>query len=144
MKFKLFIYYCALCGGWGGFLAWAFAALFSGIDSALLKQTLIGSVLGLFLSVAISGVDAQLNNSFIVVVGWVKEPFQRSGATVYRWYYKILLQPGFWREGLPRVLLAGAIGLFGAMFVGLIGRMMQEGMTLYQAETQRLIAEALV
>jgi len=30
------------------------------------------------------------------------------------------------------------------LFVGLIGRMMQEGMTLYQLETQRLIAAALV
>jgi len=29
------------------------------------------------------------------------------------------------------------------LFVGLIGRMMQEGMTLYQLETQRLIAQAL-
>ncbi len=29
------------------------------------------------------------------------------------------------------------------LFVGLIGRMMQEGMTLYQLETQKLIAEAL-
>ena len=30
------------------------------------------------------------------------------------------------------------------LFVGLIGRMMQEGMTLYQLETQKLIAEAMV
>ena len=22
MSFKLFIYYCALCGGWAAFLAW--------------------------------------------------------------------------------------------------------------------------
>ena len=29
------------------------------------------------------------------------------------------------------------------LFVGMVGRMMQEGMTLYQLETQRLIAEAI-
>ena len=23
MSFRLFIYYCALCGGWAAFLAWA-------------------------------------------------------------------------------------------------------------------------
>ena len=63
MSFKLFVYYCALCGGWAGFIAWIFSEAVSGIHNDLVKQTLIGSLLGFFLAAAISAVDALLNDT---------------------------------------------------------------------------------
>jgi hypothetical protein len=65
MSFKLFIYYCALCGGWAGLLSWVCASGLSGIDSDILKQTLIAAVLGLFLAGAIAVVDAMLNDNIL-------------------------------------------------------------------------------
>ena len=38
MSFKLFVYYCALCGGWAGFMSWGFTAILFGIDNDVLKQ----------------------------------------------------------------------------------------------------------
>jgi Inner membrane component of T3SS, cytoplasmic domain len=63
MSFKLFIYYCALCGGWGAFLAWAalWAAGILGIDQPFLKTPLIAGCLGLLVAAAVGGVDAVLN-----------------------------------------------------------------------------------
>jgi hypothetical protein len=64
MSFKLFVYYCALCGGWAAFLAWGIGQA-SGINSIdsnpLLKATLIGSLLGMLVAGAIGLVDALLN-----------------------------------------------------------------------------------
>jgi FHA domain len=68
MSFKLFVYYCALCGAWAAFLAWALSQV-SGINSLsaddvihqLLKATLIGGVLGMLVASALGLVDAMLN-----------------------------------------------------------------------------------
>ncbi len=62
MSFKLFIYYCALCGGWAGLLSWVCSTGFSGIDDDRIQMTLIAAVLGLFLAGAIAAVDAMLND----------------------------------------------------------------------------------
>jgi hypothetical protein len=62
MSFKLFIYYCALCGGWAGLLSWVCSSGLSVIDNDILQQTLIAAVLGLFLAGAIAAVDAMLND----------------------------------------------------------------------------------
>jgi hypothetical protein len=68
MSFKLFVYYCALCGGWAAFLAWVVLFL-TGISSQspstqvglLFKATLTGGVLGTLVAAAIGLVDALLN-----------------------------------------------------------------------------------
>jgi hypothetical protein len=65
MSFKMFVYYCALCGGWAGFVSWVFSALLFWIHNDLVQQTLIGSFLGLFLALAISAVDAFLNDNLM-------------------------------------------------------------------------------
>ena len=66
MSFKTFIYYCALCGGWAGFLAWAVVHLagLGGRASTLnptLRACLTGGVLGLTVAAAVGAMDALLN-----------------------------------------------------------------------------------
>jgi hypothetical protein len=46
MSFKLFVYYCAIAGGWAAFVAWA---------------TLIAGILGLLVAAGIGTIDAILN-----------------------------------------------------------------------------------
>jgi hypothetical protein len=54
-----------LCGGWAGFVSWGVAAILSGIENDILKNTLIASVLGVFLAGAIAAVDALLNDNLM-------------------------------------------------------------------------------
>lgn len=63
MSFRLFIYYCAVCGGWAAFLAWCVVQGigFRGIANLYLRATLIAGVLGMFVAAAIGAVDALLN-----------------------------------------------------------------------------------
>jgi hypothetical protein len=63
MSFRLFIYYCAVCGGWAAFLAWAIAQVigFRSISNLYLRVTLIAGVLGMFVAAAVGAVDALLN-----------------------------------------------------------------------------------
>ena len=91
MSFKLFIYYCALCGGWAAFLAWValWAAGVVRIDSPFLKTPLIAGFLGLLVAAAVGALDAMLN-----AVG-----FQR----------------------VLRVAVCATVGFVGAMFGGLVG-----------------------
>jgi hypothetical protein len=94
MSFKLFIYYCALCGGWAAFLAWG-VALGTGIrdiQSVYTRAALVAAVLGLTVAGAIGMVDAVLN-----AVG-----FQR----------------------LVRVAVCLGIGLMGGMIGGFIGQVL--------------------
>jgi hypothetical protein len=65
MSFKLFIYYCTLCGGWAAFVAWALAELLHlrQLEPALLKDTVIALLLGTLLALAIGTVDAILNST---------------------------------------------------------------------------------
>jgi hypothetical protein len=107
MSFKTFIYYCALCGGWGAFLAWFGLDLAMGMNPETIRQELyakgqvftagravgltaaIAGGLGLFVAAAIGLVDSVLN----------AQGMQR----------------------LLRVMLCGLIGLAGGALGGLIG-----------------------
>jgi hypothetical protein len=65
MSFRLFIYYCALCGGWAGFLGWALG-LFASPDVAahpVLADAFRGMWAGLLIALALGLVDALWNLS---------------------------------------------------------------------------------
>jgi hypothetical protein len=101
MSFKVFVYYCALCGGWAAFLTWAvvYATGITNLEptaggSYWLRAGLTGAVLGTLIAGAIGAVDAVLN-----AVG-----FQR---------------------GL-RVLLCLGVGLVGGLFGGVVGQLLNE------------------
>ncbi|MGH7171139.1 MAG: FHA domain-containing protein [Gemmataceae bacterium] len=57
MSFRLFIYYCALCGGGGAFLGWMLGRPVN-FDSEILKQGLKGMFLGLSIALALAIVDS--------------------------------------------------------------------------------------
>lgn len=63
MSFQLFIYYCAIAGGWAAFLA---AMLVLGgvgeIKSTMLRASLVGALVGTFVSAGIGFVDSLLND----------------------------------------------------------------------------------
>lgn len=62
MSFKVFIYYCALCGAWAAFLAWGASALFGlGEKEAIVRSAGLGALLGFFIAAAIGFTDAVLN-----------------------------------------------------------------------------------
>ncbi len=68
MSFNVFIYRCALCGGWAAFLAWGFAQAFgpgegqgTGLAHQLLRVTFRGGLLGMFVAAAVGWLDAILN-----------------------------------------------------------------------------------
>jgi Inner membrane component of T3SS, cytoplasmic domain len=95
MSFRLFIYYCALCGGWAAFLTWGIVQV---IDQAnprptgLFRATLIAGILGALVSAAIGFVDSILNATGIV--------------------------------RLVRVLICAGFGLLGGAFGGFIGQVL--------------------
>lgn len=91
MSFRLFIYYSALSGAWGAFIAFLLVLLLgiNGYSSALLKATAIGGVVGVVVALSVGTLDAMLN---------------ASGVT-----------------RLVRVMLAGFIGLLGGMAGGCVG-----------------------
>src|SRR5262249_23941873 len=64
MTFRLFIYYCALGGGWAAFLAWGLLALL-GVASEKGKNlgqvALVGAFLGMLVAAVLSLVDSVLN-----------------------------------------------------------------------------------
>jgi hypothetical protein len=62
MSFRLFVYYCALCGGAGALLGWGLGRKLSG-DHGLLAQGLKGFWLGLALALALALVDGLWNFS---------------------------------------------------------------------------------
>jgi hypothetical protein len=57
MSFRLFIYYCALCGGGGAFLGWMLGRPIN-LSSEILTQGLKGMLLGLCIALALALVDA--------------------------------------------------------------------------------------
>jgi hypothetical protein len=62
MSFRLFIYYCALCGGWAAFFGWALGRVLApagGVGEAGIK----GAFLGLSVALGLSLVDALWNLS---------------------------------------------------------------------------------
>ena len=96
MSFKLFIYYCALGGGWAAFLTWA---IVQGLgmrswENKTAYATATGAILGCLIAATVGAFDAYLNS-----VG-----FQR----------------------VVRTLLCAAIGLGGGALGGLVGQTMFE------------------
>jgi MFS family permease len=98
MSFRLFIYYCAICGGWAAFLSWGLAQGLGlrSFDNAYLRAALIAAVLGVMVAGAIGFVDALLN-----AVG-----FQR----------------------VVRVGICLGIGLVGGLLGGLIGQFLNSAL----------------
>src|SRR2546422_11633693 len=60
MSFRLFIYYCGVCGGWAGFVGWIPGRLLSP-ENPLGHDGIHGMFLGLFLALGLSLVDALWN-----------------------------------------------------------------------------------
>jgi hypothetical protein len=63
MSFRLFIYYCALSGGWAAFAVWAFAratGVFA-LPSPLLRSALVGGLLGAGVAAAVGAIDSLVN-----------------------------------------------------------------------------------
>ena len=58
MSFRLFIYYCALCGGGGAFLGWMLGRPVSLSGSVVLSQGIKGMLLGFAVTLALGLVDA--------------------------------------------------------------------------------------
>lgn len=65
MSFRLFIYYCALCGGWAAFFGWVFGKFLapSSTDALILSMSIRGMFLGLFIALGLGLVDALWNLS---------------------------------------------------------------------------------
>lgn len=62
MSFRLFIYYCAVCGGWAAFLAWVLGRLLapSGTDE-IVRTVARGLILGILATLSVGLVDAVWN-----------------------------------------------------------------------------------
>jgi hypothetical protein len=94
MSFRLFVYWCALCGGWAAAAGWAVGRLIAGGDpvgSAGLK----GLCLGAPIALALGAVDAL----------WVFS-LRQAGRVV------------------PRVLACVAVGTVGGLFGGVAGQLL--------------------
>lgn len=107
MSFRLFIYYCALCGAWAGFLGWALGNMLSPRPDPDHTWTILvrGTVMGLFLGLLVS-----------LVLGLVD---------------------GLWNLSLRQVFaLMGRVGgamVFGATFGALFGLISQSLVTLIES-----------
>jgi hypothetical protein len=59
MSFRLFVYYCALCGGWAAYLGWLLGVwLAPGTNLELVHNVIVGMFLGLMIAVGLGLVDA--------------------------------------------------------------------------------------
>jgi Inner membrane component of T3SS, cytoplasmic domain len=103
MSFKLFIYYCALCGGWAAFLAWVIVCAIGGLETdprtlfgghPFLKTALIAGALGLLVAAGVGAVDAILN-----AVG---------------------------NQRLTRVAVCAGVGFLGGLLGGVIGEALHQ------------------
>jgi FHA domain-containing protein len=103
MSFKTFIYYCAILGGWAGFLAWVVRTFppfkLINIEADLLRQGAIGAVLGLLVGGLIGLLDALLNTT------------------------------GFVR--VIRFIICAGLGFAGGMIFGMVGEMIRRGVGMY-------------
>ncbi len=77
MSFRLFIYYCALCGGWAAFLGWVFGRILSPHND-IGRAGIRGMFLGMLVALGLSLVDALWNLSLKQVI----QIFQRVGVAV--------------------------------------------------------------
>lgn len=77
MSFRLFIYYCALCGGWAAFFGWILGRLFSPHND-IGRAGIRGMFLGMLVALGLSLVDALWNVSMKQVL----QVLQRVGVAV--------------------------------------------------------------
>src|SRR5437660_440967 len=92
MSFRLFIYYCALCGGCTAYLGWALGKL-SAARSPVTQAGVKGLLLGLLLGLGLAVVDALWNFS-----------------------------PARAVSALARVLVGGAVGCLAGFLGGAVGQ----------------------
>ena len=71
MSFRLFIYYCAICGGWAAFVGWFLGRLAPiGDEHNHIKQGVKALLLGMTVALALGVVDAIWNvplNRFVTI-----------------------------------------------------------------------------
>ncbi|MBV9121969.1 MAG: FHA domain-containing protein [Planctomycetes bacterium] len=94
MSFRLFIYYCAMCGGLAAYLGWALGRAMSG-ENAVGRAGVQGMFLGLMVALGLGVVDALLNFAPTRVI----------------------------QIGL-RVVVAVVVGCFGGLIGGVIGQLL--------------------
>src|SRR5437870_4790209 len=95
MSFKVFIYYCALLGGWAALVVWGFTLtpLMKSLESRELLQTsVVSGFLGVLMALSVGVLDAILNASS--------------------------------QERLSRVAICALIGLIGGAAGGLLGQLL--------------------
>src|SRR3954447_9859416 len=92
MSFRLFIYYCALCGGCAAYLGWVLGKLATA-RSPVMQAGIKGLLLGMVLGLALAVVDALWNFS------WARA-----------------------LSALLRMLVCGAVGCIAGFFGGFIGQ----------------------
>src|SRR5262245_39625380 len=63
MSFRLFIYYCAICGGWAAFVGWALGRMLATSQQEIPRAGIKGLFLGLAIALGLSLVDALWNLS---------------------------------------------------------------------------------
>jgi hypothetical protein len=94
MSFRLFVYWCALCGGWAAAVGWAAGRLIAG-DDPIGNAGLKGLCLGALIALALGTVDA----------AWVFS--LRQVARI-----------------LPRVLVCVGVGTVGGLFGAVVGQLL--------------------
>src|SRR5262249_28776361 len=115
MTFRLFIYYCALGGGWAAFLAWGLLALLgvATVEGKSLGQVaLVGMFLGLLVAATLGLVDGLLNST---------------GSQRY-----------------VRVLVSGAVGLLGGLVGGLLAYALYDGEQIILLVVAWMVAGLLI
>jgi hypothetical protein len=123
VSFKLFIYYCALGGGWAAFLAW-FVVQFTGmrqIASPYAKSTMIAGILGLCIATVIGFLDAYLNSvgfqrvlrvALCLIIGFVGGML---GGFIGEGLHLKLGLPLFFGWMLAGAVIGASIGIFDLM-----------------------------
>jgi hypothetical protein len=94
LSFRLFVYWCALCGGWAAALGWVLGRLVA-LGDSVGSTGLKGMFLGMAIALALGLVDAL-------------------------WAYSLRQ---FWLV-IPRVVICGAIGTLGGVVGGVIGQLL--------------------
>lgn len=63
MSFRLFVYYCALCGGWAAFAGWVLGRMTASGD-VIVQTATKGMLLGMFVALALALVDGLWTSSW--------------------------------------------------------------------------------
>ena len=92
MSFRLFVYYCAMCGGCSAYVAWALGKAIS-VSNRVLEAGMKGLLLGMLIGMGLAAVDAFWNSS-------TKRPF----------------------IALARIIVGFILGCLAGFFGGVIGQ----------------------